>query len=261
LSIREWKAPKLKGVICTVHGLGEHSGRYAYVAKQFAGQGYAVMALDLRGHGKSDGKRGHAPSLNVLLDDISLLLEQASKHYKDIPRFLYGHSMGGGLVISYALRRHPPVAGIICTSPWLRLATEPSRFARFVACIANIVMPSLTQNNRLDAKGLSHDSEVVKAYMKDPLVHHHISVRLFSIIHNSGIWSIEHADSLTIPMLLMHGSKDPITSFEASRDFAVKAGEMCELVLWDGLFHEIHNEYQKDEIIMHALNWIKHKTP
>jgi len=117
-----------RAAICLVHGMGEHSGRYGHVADRLTQAGYSVFAFDLRGHGKSLGPRGHTPSYRTLLNDINSLLNEVDKNFPELPLFLYGHSLGGNLVLNYVLRRQPKFKGVIVTGPWLRLAFEPPRF-------------------------------------------------------------------------------------------------------------------------------------
>jgi len=117
-----------KAVVCLVHGMGEHSGRYTYLVDRLIQTGYTVLTFDLRGHGRSPGQRGHTPSYEALLQDISSLLEVANERFPQRPSFLYGHSLGGNLVLNYVLRRQTQLKGVIATDPWLRLAFEPPRF-------------------------------------------------------------------------------------------------------------------------------------
>lgn len=118
LHARRWEPDSgLKGVVCLVHGFGEHTGRYLHVAGHLAGAGYALVAFDQRGHGKSGGQRGHAPSYEVMMDDMDLLLDGAHRLYPGLPLFLYGHSMGGNLVLNYALRRKPQLMRVVAKSP------------------------------------------------------------------------------------------------------------------------------------------------
>jgi len=117
-----------KAIICLVHGMGEHSGRYAHVADRLTNAGYSLIALDLRGHGKSPGPRGDIPSYKAFMWDISSLLEISNKKFPQIPSFLYGHSLGENLVLNYVLRNKPRVKGVIATGPWFHLAFEPPAF-------------------------------------------------------------------------------------------------------------------------------------
>ena len=245
-----------RAVVCLVYGLGEHSGHYTHVADQITQAGYSLIAFDLRGHGQSEGPRGHTPSYEALLQDISSLLEVANKQLPQLPSFLYGHSLGGNLVLNYVLRCQPHFKGVIATDPWLRLAFEPPRFKIILAQITDYIWPSFSQKNGLDTKVLSRDPEVVHAYENDPLVHDHISSRMFIGIYQSGYWALEHASEFSLPLLLMHGGDDKIISVEASSEFAGKITENCTFKIWDNLYHEIHNEPEKEEVFKFLIDWL-----
>jgi len=199
-----------RAVICLVHGLGEHSGRYNYVADQITQAGYTLLSFDLRGHGQSQGPRGHTPSYEALLNDINFFLNEVDKNFPELPHFLYGHSLGGNLVLNYVLRRQSHLKGVIATDPWLRLAFEPPRVKVILAQITNYIWPSFSQKNGLDTKVLSRDPEVVRTYENDPLVHGNISARMFISIYQSGRWALEHASEFPLPLLLMHRGDDKI---------------------------------------------------
>jgi len=250
-----------KAIVCLVHGLGEHSGRYTHVAAALSDVGYALFGFDLRGHGKSGGPRGHTPSYDALMDDIGCLLDEAAKRYPGLLRFLYGHSLGGGLVLNYALRRKPPVAGVIATSPWLRLAFAPSGMMVALAKIMDRLSPTFVQSNGLSTRDLSHDPEVVRAYEADPLVHDRISARLGMTMLTAGEWAIAHAAEFPLPLLLVHGTADRITSAQGSQEFANKVPGDCTLKLWEGLYHETHNEPEKAGVLAFMVDWLKKHTP
>jgi len=236
--------------------MGEHSGRYAHLAAFLDQAGYALLTFDLRGHGKSEGQRGHTPSYEALLNDISLLLEEAAKRYPDRPRFLYGHSLGGNQVINYALRRRPQVAGVIATGPLLRPGFEPPAWKLTLGKIMYSLWPTLSMSNELDCQSLSRDPEVVRAYNDDPLVHDRVSARLAMDMLQAGLWVLEQAAEFPLPLLLMHGSDDRLTSAQASREFAAQAGHRCTLKIWDGFYHEIHNEPEQGQVFEYLLEWL-----
>lgn len=247
---------KSRAVICLVHGMGEYSGRYGHVADRLTQAGYSMFAFDLRGHGKSPGPRGHTPSYEALMQDISSLLEVANKQFSQLPSFLYGHSLGGNLVLNYVIRRQPKLKGVIVTGPWLRLAFEPSRFKIILAQITNYIWPSFSQKSGLDTKAISLDPEVVYAYENDPLGHDHISARMFIGIYQAGQWALEHASEFSLPLLLMHGGADKLSSIEASKEFGKKIPKKCTFKIWDGLYHEIHNEPEKEEVFKFLIDWL-----
>jgi len=262
LYAREWQPEnELRGVICLVHGLGEHSGRYAYLAMVLTQEGYTLLTYDQRGHGQSLGQRGHVPSYESLLDDIDSFGRECSRRFPNLPLFLYGHSLGGNLVLNYVLRRKSKFVGVIATSPWLRLAFEPSVLKVKLALVMNKLWPSFSQSNGLDPSALSHDITVVDAYRVDPFVHDQISARLFIAVYQAGLWAIENAALFDRPLLLMHGGGDHITSAEATKQFAKQVQQDCTLKIWEGLYHELHNELEKEEIMIYLTNWLKSKTP
>ena len=226
------------------------------MAEAFSEAGYAMQAFDLRGHGQSTGQRGHTPQYTSLMDDIADFVEDAQKRYPGLPVFLYGHSMGGNLAMNYALRFPLGLKAVISTGPWLKLAFEPPAVQVFAVKLLNNLAPSMSIESNLDVASLSRDPEVVKKYQTDPLVHSKVSFRLFSAITSAGIWALEHASELKIPMLLMHGSGDKITSATASREFARQAGKLVTLRIWDGMYHEIHNEPEKAEVIQTMVAWM-----
>lgn len=257
----EPEAP-MRAVVALVHGLGEHSGRYAHVAEALNGAGYALAAFDLRGHGKSTGPRGHIPSYDALMDDIAQFLQQVAERFPGRPVFLYGHSLGGDLVLNYALRRRPPLAGVICTGPTLRLGFEPPPLKVFMGRVMNFIAPTFSQSNELDVTALSRDPLVVQAYTSDPLVHDRLSARLFAGLVESARWALAHAGEFPpLPLLLEHGSADRICSPSGSREFAAQVPGDCTLKVWDGLYHEIHNEPQKGEVLAYTIAWLNGHVP
>jgi alpha-beta hydrolase superfamily lysophospholipase len=253
---RGWKPDAPKAVVVLVHGHGEHVNRYNHVAAAFTQAGYAMQAFDLRGHGQSAGQRGHAPVYESLMNDITDFIADAQKRYPGLPVFLYGHSMGGNQVINYVLRSPQGLKGVIATGPWLKLAFDPPVVQMMAMKLLNSLAPSFALASGLSQASLSRDPEVVSRYAADPLVHDKISPRLYSGISVSGLWALEHAAELKIPMLLMHGSGDKITSAPASQEFAQKAGNLVNLRIWDGFYHEIHNEPEKAEVIQMMISWM-----
>jgi alpha-beta hydrolase superfamily lysophospholipase len=245
-----------EAVILLVHGLGEHVGRYDHVAAALTEKGYAMYGFDLRGHGRSSGPRGHTPSYETLLDDIADFSRKVEERYGRFPCFLYGHSLGGNLVANYVLRRKPDLRGVIATAAWLKMAYQPAAYQVILGRLMNGLYPGFTQPNNLNTNNLSRDQVVVRNYDNDPLVHERISARLFFGIYENGLWALEHAAEFPLPMLMMHGGNDLIISAQASQEFAKKAGDKVTFKLWDGLYHEIHNEPQQEQVFAYMLDWL-----
>lgn len=246
-----------QAVMCLVHGMGEHSTRYAHVGDYLAKNGIAVVTFDHRGHGKSEGKRGHSPNYDALMKDIDLLIQQATKQVPNVPVFLFGHSMGGNVVLNYALRRTPAVKGVIASAPWLRLAFEPSKLDVFLANMMIKIYPSFTQSTKLDATAISRDANEVRKYKEDPLVHDLISPAMFIGTKDAGEWVLANAEKWKLPLLIYHGTSDRLTGYEGSKEFAQKAKGDITWKSLQGFFHESHNEPEKEVIMEMILAWIK----
>lgn len=260
---REWtpEEPKdTQAVVLIVHGMGEHSGRYRHVGQSFTEQGYAALAFDQIGHGRTEGKRGHTRSYERLLDGIERLLEAADRTYPGKPKFIFGHSMGGNLTLNYLLRNKPGVAGAIVTGPWLKLAFEPPRFQVIAAKLMERIYPQYTNNRPLNPEHLTSDPEMQQLHRQDRLIHGYVSAKFFLVIQRAGLWAIEHAAALNIPLLLMHGGADQVTSAVASRQFAKRAGACCTYKEWPDFCHELHNERQRNAVLNEMLAWLRART-
>jgi alpha-beta hydrolase superfamily lysophospholipase len=183
-------------------------------------------------------------------------LALATARFPNLPVFLYGHSTGGNLVLNFTLRRKPDVVGVIATDPWLKLAFDIPVFRLILVRVMDKIAPGFTQNSGLDTAAISRDPEVVKAYINDPLVHERITARFFVSIYESGLWALEHAPEFPIPLLLMHGTGDRLTSGQANREFAERAGKIATWRAWEGWYHEIHNEPEKAKVLKAMVDWM-----
>jgi alpha-beta hydrolase superfamily lysophospholipase len=264
LKIQSWEVENPRAIICLVHGFGEHKGRYAHVGKFFNEHQVSLTAIDNRGHGESEGKRGHAPSFETYLDDIQLFIDTVKKKYKETPLFLYGHSMGGNLVLNYLLKRDPMNAGsvfkgIIATGPWIRLAFEPKPFMITLGKVMRSIYPSFTQPSGLIVEYVSKDPVVVKDYINDPLNHSSITASAGMGLTEAAVFLNTYEGTLPIPTLIMHGSEDLITSQPASEAFAKRAKGDITYKIWEGMYHEVHNEPDKLTVLNYILDWINRK--
>ena len=256
LSGIHWQAENPIANVVLIHGFGEHISRYDHVAQKFNNNNISVVGIDLIGHGNSSGKRGHIKSIQDLFDCIDSLIDFIKQDGKLLPMGLYGHSMGGNIVLNYQIR-HPESSFccVVATSPWLKLKMQPSSIQLFLAKTMNSIYPSLQQSGGLDIKEISSVKEVQLNYENDPLNHDKISVRLFNEIFKYGLQAIEQADKIKVPVLVAHGEADGITSVEASKEFAANCPS-ATLKLWPGLRHETHNEYNQEEVIDYYIQWV-----
>jgi alpha-beta hydrolase superfamily lysophospholipase len=245
-----------KAVVAVVHGHGEHIGRFAHVGEAFTKAGYAVMGFDLRGHGHSGGLRGHTPSIEAFMQDIDLLLEHVHARYPGLPTFLYGHSLGGILVLNYGLRRKPDLKGVIATSSGLHTSLEQQPAKIMMAKVLGGIAPTILIPSGLATSGLSHDPQVEQAYLSDPLVHDKMSLGFGKVMLGAIAWVLERASEFPLPLLLMHGMDDPIAFPSSSQEFAAALGNKATLVLWKGMYHETHNELDKAQVLNTAIHWM-----
>lgn len=248
-----------KALIALVHGLGEHTGRYIHVGKVMAAAGYALSGFDLRGHGKSGGARGHSSSLNAYMQDIRQFLDLVAQRYTELPRFLYGHSLGGLLSLSYAIQYGADLKGVIVTGAALRSSLQEQKAKLLIAKLLGTFMPTVTIQSGLDPTTISRDQEVVNAYVSDKLVHYNTSLGFGKAALSAIDLCFARAGEFTAPLLIMHGTADKLTYPSGSEDFARLASEHNKdvtLKLWDGLYHELHNEPEKAEVFKVMVEWV-----
>ncbi len=257
----EW-LPELAAVqaaVVIVHGMGEHTGRYSHVAEMLTDEGCAVLAFDQLGHGRTEGKRGHTNTYEDLLEGIDRLRKEAAGQYPGRPVFLYGHSMGGNLTLNYVLRRKTNLAGAVVSSPWLKLAFDPPAVKIALARAIQHVYPSYTDRTAFRPNHLTSDPEMLKRLREDKLGHGLITAKFFLEVHRAGRYALEHASELSVPVLLMHGDTDTVTSAAASRLFAERAGGLCTYREWPGFRHELHNENGREDVFRTVREWIKNR--
>jgi alpha-beta hydrolase superfamily lysophospholipase len=253
-------AKKPRGIVNYIHGFKDHSNRFSKWAEKLTREGFGVMAIDLRGHGRSEGRRGYAPSFDHYLKDVQELCVQSRKKYDDIPQFLYGHSLGGNIVTNYLIRGLDLPDAAIITSPWFTLSFKPTMITLSAATIMRYLLPFVMIPSNLDPKGLSHDPRVVADYLNDPLVHNKISPRLFFEIEERGLKASRSIYKINIPLLVMHGAADPITSCRQTRAFVMNAGKRTTYKEWSGCFHELHNDTQSEEVFLFLVNWLNNQV-
>lgn len=239
LALTRWEAVSPKGILCGLHGLGEHAARYEHVAQAWRERGFSFRMLDLRGHGRSPGKRGDTPYAAAMQDSIELL---ASAAQEGLPVFLFGHSFGGGLALHLMVTQPLPIAAGIVTSPWLRIHRPIKGPTLAALTVLSRIAPHMTMANGIDASGLSHDRDLCERYGQDPLVHDRVSTNMAYGAHRAGEHSLVNAGDLCAPLLLLHGGADPICDAAASRAFARGAGLKCVHHEYEGMLHELHNE-------------------
>jgi alpha-beta hydrolase superfamily lysophospholipase len=248
-----------KAVIALVHGLGEHIGRYAHVGKALTDAGYVLIGFDLRGHGRTVSPRGHFPSLDVVMQDIRQFFQFVSQRYPNMPQFLYGHSLGGLLSLTYAVQNKMGLKGVMVTGAALRSALQEQKVKIAMAKVLGTLVPAAVIPSGLDATSISRDKAVVDKYVNDPLVHDKTSLGLGKSALTAIDVCFAGAKDFSYPLLIMHGKEDKLTYPSGSEDFAKLASEKNKdvtLKLWDGLYHEIHNEPEQAEVFKVMIAWL-----
>ena len=254
---QSWLVENPKAVVGIIHGMGEHVGRYNYLIDALNGAGISVVGYDQFGHGRTEGKRGHVANYDMLLGCLGELTSKMVELAPAKPMFLFGHSMGGNVLLNYLLRRNPKINGAIVSAPWLKLAFDPPAIQVKLAKIVSGILPGLVQSSKLDVNAISKDPKEVQRYVNDPLVHDKISTAFFAGVYGAGEWALEHASELKTPVLLYHGTADQLTSHDASKAFSEKASKAdVTFKSLDGFYHESHNEPEREELFKTILEWI-----
>jgi len=246
---------QMKALIIMVHGLGEYSGCYDDRAEKFAAQFVGFFIFDLRGNGHSSGKRGHA-SFKTIKDDLRFIIKIMQQKFPSVPIVLYGHSMGGSIVLSYVVEENAGLQGVIASSPWVKLVR--SLFPPLVCLVkwASYVVPWLTVSTGIRADQLSHGDIGTKSAKKDPLLHKKISVKLFTDLWNNGKMMLRNKHKLNIPLLLMHGTDDPVTSHQASKSFAQNVEGNVTFKKWHRMRHDLLKDDGNEVVFQYVMKWL-----
>ncbi|XP_047177516.1 caffeoylshikimate esterase-like [Vigna umbellata] len=265
LFCRSWfpVSEDVKGILIIIHGLNEHSGRYADFARQLTSCNFAVYAMDWIGHGGSDGLHGYVPSLDHVVADTGAFLEKIRSDNPGIPCFLFGHSTGGAVVLKAASHPHIEVMveGIILTSP--ALGVKPAHpIVGAVAPIFSLVAPRF-QFKGANKRGIpvSRDPAALLAKYTDPLVYTGpIRVRTGHEIIRISSYLMRNFNSVTVPFFVLHGTADKVTDPLASQDLYDKAAsKFKDIKLYDGFLHDLLFEPEREEIAQDIINWMEKK--
>jgi alpha-beta hydrolase superfamily lysophospholipase len=258
---RLWAAARPRGLVAVVHGLGEHCGRYAALASDLAEAGYSVAAVDLPGHGEAAGPRGDMRSWATVRDNAIHALWTAPYtlpvELTDLPRFLFGHSMGAVLALDYALA-HPRELTAVAASASALQSAMPPWWKLALANAARVTSPSVGFPNGLEEAAMSRDPEVVRARAEDPLMHDRVSPRLYFAFNEACQRVLRDARRLAVPALLMHGEADRVVDPSGSAAFVAAApAQLVSHVVYPGAYHEIFNDPARDKAKADLLAWME----
>lgn len=258
LHCRQWQSEQSPtATIAIVHGLGEHSGRYDHLASYFANKNYAIFAIDLRGHGQSEGQRGHINAFQDYLDDVQTLLSHAKKQNAALRLFLVGHSMGGLTALTYALKHPKNISAVVASGPGLIAKVHVPAWKSTLGKIMSRLIPSLSMPNGIDPNTVSRDKAIVEAYISDPLVHDKVSARWYTEFTNTGAWVMSQASTLKVPALILQGEEDllvdPIGAKQFYEGLTLKDKHY---IGYPKLYHEIFNEPEKEQVWGDVADWL-----
>lgn len=261
LNYQAWKNPGAKANIVLCHGLSEHSGTYKILAEGLTGSPFDIIALDLRGHGRSEGNRGVGTIDQYVLDFKVFVHDIIDKKYSENPKFFLGHSMGGLVVTKFLIRNGSMGAkGVVLSSPLFGVAVEVPFLKKKSAKLLSLLAPNFTLGNEINHSQLTHDIDIIREHDRDQLRHNRISSGLFLSMEESMDYCFKNEDKITGPLFLQQAGDDKIISRKRSEEFF--ANLKCsdkEIKIYPNMYHEIYNE--KDRKVPHEdlKNWLTQK--
>jgi acylglycerol lipase len=247
----------VKAILLIVHGLGEYCGRYTNHVNQFVPQGYAIYGLDHLGHGKSDGEREVIERFADYTEPVTLYYQMIKGWHPDIPVFILGHSMGGLITCSVLIDHQTGFKGAILSAPAVKVSDSISHVTITIGKIFSRIAPKVGVI-KLDASAISRDPGVVEAYINDPLIFHgRTPARLAAEILKAMIRVSEEAQKITLPLLIVQGSEDKLVDPQGAKMLYNKAGSRDKAIkVYEGLYHEIHNEPEHSIMFKDVENWL-----
>jgi len=247
LYCHHWAVDHPKAVMTLVHGFGEHGGRYEHMAAYLNTCGIAVVSADFRGHGQTEGSRGVVRDYDVFRADLAALLDQTRTLYPQAPHLLFGHSMGGGIVLDYGFNPATDIRAIIASAPLIALTEPPSTVVRGIAKLIGTCFPKAAMEQPIDGKKISSIPEEQKRYEADAYCHGRLGFRLARAMVEAGENIATRAEQWDTPLLLFHSPKDQLTAYQASKDFAARAKQVRFQTI-HASEHEMHNDVTRDQV-------------
>ncbi len=263
LFYRSWLPTReITRVFVIQHGIGEHSGRYGNLIKALNNGHTAFYGIDSRGHGQSPGIRGHADHFSDYAEDLDALVEHVKNKYQSAKRYLFGHSMGGAIVLDYCLEKENQnkFDGLIVSAPALRPVMDPVKHVKkFLGTRLARFFPRTILDTGIDLNSISQDKDTIKAYKDDPLVHGKISFQIGKSLFEIGDKIMDQAHNINIPCYIFHGTRDELVSYEGSQSLYEKVSSAKKsLHLFDGLYHETLNEVplERQKVLDNLVSWV-----
>ena len=246
-----------RAVVVLSHGLGEYARRYDHVAQRFGEAGLVTYALDHRGHGRSGGKRVLVRDISEYTGDFDTLVRIAKREHPGLKCIVLGHSMGGGIVFAYGVEHPDDYDLMVLSGPAVAAQEQVPPVLAFVAKTLGALLPGVPAQD-LDVDAISRDPAVVAAYKADPLVYHgKVPFGIGRALLEVGETMPRRAPALTAPLLVVHGADDRLIPVEGSRQLVGCVGSTdVELKVYPGLYHEVFNEPERDQVLDDVVSWI-----
>lgn len=257
LFFQTWTPEKVRGTVLLTHGMAEHSECYNSLANRLADDGWQVFAWDLRGHGRSEGKRGYVRHVSDYVDDFANFYALVQKKSADLPFVFFGHSMGGLLTLRFLQIRKPEYTALALSSPALGLSVQVPKFKEILANVAIKWFPTITMHNEIKYTDLTRDEEMIRSYKADTLRHDKISPGLFLSMVET--FAVVQSDAALIekPVLMQISGEDRLVSADAAREFFEKMpNKKNQLIVYHDSLHEIFNDLDRDKVVSDLKNFI-----
>ncbi len=257
---RAWEVLEPVGSVLFVHGLGEHGGRYQRLADVVGALGLDLYAVDLRGHGRSQGRRGHVTDFTCFLRDLDRLRRRAGREATGRATFLVGHSLGGLVVGRYAEAFAPDgLRGVVFVAPFVETEMQIPGWKRSLGAATDRLVPALTMENGLRVEELFRREPDQRAYADDPLVHRRISARLWGEMQRASVQLLADAHRLRVPVLLQLAGCDTVVSNSASRDFGARLAVRPEVIEYQDAYHALYFDPLAEESLADLSVWLKQR--
>lgn len=246
----------VRDVIAIAHGFAEHGGRYGNLVERLVPHGYALYALDHRGHGRSGGKRALVDRMAWVIEDFHKFVSEVRARHGGQRIKLLGHSMGGNVAFGYALRWPEDLSGLILSGPLIGGSAPAGQ--RLIVKLLSAIAPGLG-TVALPPEAVSRDPAVVKAYAADPLVTiGKVPARTAHELFAPLPGYLARAPGMKVPVLIQHGEADALVPLKGARPTIDAIGASDKTVItYPGLFHEIYNEPEKDAVIGDLTRWLE----
>ncbi|MBQ3593488.1 MAG: lysophospholipase [Clostridia bacterium] len=254
--VRSFVPQSPKALFILIHGKGEHSGRYIHFGNELEKAGYAVYAPDLRGHGKTGGRIGHTAPRNKILDDVAEIVLYAKIRHPDLPVFMYGHSMGGNIILTYRHRRPDGIKAFIASAPWLYLAVDFAEPLKKAVVGVSKLLPNMSINTGIDATVITSLEDEQKAYLEDKKMNGVITASTVADVFVATKEILKYAPTDKTPFFLLHGDDDRLVNVEGSRKLSKLSGDVCKYKEYKGNRHEILHDISRDEAISDMLAYL-----